>query len=195
MIPNLPEIPPKPSTEQLAQIVGELVQQLSYLLSGFLSSDNAREFGGWQVSQTRLETKQGRYPRIEFDSKELNISAFQTVDSYFRVSPDAYGSTPGIVMNSSTASALIYLLGSSLEILTAAGNAEIQISSGKNLDLFCNTISGYHTRVDSWEAILNVDSNRTLQQEVDQINENMIDINSLFTYCNNLDARITAMGG
>ncbi|KRE33296.1 hypothetical protein [Paenibacillus sp. Soil724D2] len=56
-IPNLPEIPPNPSTQQLAQVVGALVQELSYLLSGFLSSDNAREFGGWIVGKTELQSK------------------------------------------------------------------------------------------------------------------------------------------
>lgn len=56
-IPNLPEIPPNPSTQQLAQIVGALTQELTYLLSGFLSSDNAREFGGYIVGKTELQSK------------------------------------------------------------------------------------------------------------------------------------------
>jgi hypothetical protein len=198
-IPTLPEVPMKPTTEQLAQIVAEGFQQLGYLMSGFLSSDNAREFGGWIVNKTKLETKHGVYPRIEFDSKNLAILAAQTEGNYMRISPDAFGSTPGVVLSNSAASALLYLLGSSLSILTAAGNAEIQISSGKNLDLFCNATSGYKTRFDSWEAMLNVVSNRTLQEELDTLtsqgNTNMIDINSLFAYCGMLDARITALGG
>lgn len=56
-LPNLPEVPPNPSTQQLAQVVGALVQELSYLLSGFLSSENAREFGGWIVGKTELQSK------------------------------------------------------------------------------------------------------------------------------------------
>lgn len=56
-LPNLPEVPPNPTTQQLAQVVGALVQELSYLLSGFLSSNNAREFGGWQIGTTELQSK------------------------------------------------------------------------------------------------------------------------------------------
>lgn len=192
---SLPRIPLEADMQQVIIALNQALEELDWLFGGALDSKNAREFGGWQVSQTKLETKQGVYPRIEFDSGNLAIAAFQSADKYLRVSPDAFGSTPGIVISNSTAAALIYLLGSSLEILTTAGSAEIQLSSGKNLDLFCNTNSGYHTRVDSWDALLNVNSGRTLQQEVGQINENMIDINSLFAYCNSLDARITALGG
>lgn len=198
-IPNLPEIPPNPSTQQLAQIVGALTQELTYLLSGFLSSSNAREFGGWQVSQSKLETKKGVYPRIEFDSKDLAMAAYQTADKYFRVSPDAFGSTPGIEMINATAGALFYLLGNSLRLSTPDYEAEMQISSGKDLDLLCNTTGGYHTRVNSWSAFQNKFNSRTLQDEIDTLtaqgNANMIDINSLFAYCNNLDMRLTALGG
>jgi hypothetical protein len=56
-IPTLPEVPMKPTTEQLAQIVAEGFQQLGYLMSGFLSSDNAREFGGWQIGKTEMQSK------------------------------------------------------------------------------------------------------------------------------------------
>lgn len=198
-LPNLPEVPPNPSVQQLAQIVAELSQQLTYLLSGFLSSDNAREFGGWQVSQSKLETKPGIYPRIEFDSKDLAMAAYQTADSYFRVSPDAFGSTPGIVMSNALAAFLLYLNTDSLRLITPDYVNGMQIASGEDLDLLCNTTGGYHTRVNSWSALQNKFNSRTLQDELDTLtaqgNANMIDINSLFAYCDMLDARITALGG
>ena len=56
-IPNIPEVPPNPSTEQLAQIVAQGFQEIFYLLSGFLSSSNAREFGGWQIGPTEMQSK------------------------------------------------------------------------------------------------------------------------------------------
>lgn len=56
-LPNLPDVPHNPTLEQLTQIVAEMSQQLTYLLSGFLSSDNAKQFGGWQVGQTELQSK------------------------------------------------------------------------------------------------------------------------------------------
>lgn len=197
-IPNIPEVPPNPSNQQLAAIVAQGFQEIFYQMSGFLNSQNIKEVGGWIVGPTRLETKPGVYPRIVFDSNNLELTAYQDADNYFRVAPDAFGSTPGIEMHSILASALIYLLGSSLTLITAAGQAQIQISSGKNLDLFCNVTSGYKTRFDSWSAMLNVATGNTLQQDLDTLttqgNTNMVDINSLFAYCNSLDMRLTAAG-
>lgn len=56
-LPNLPEVPQKATLEQLTQIVAELSQQLTYLLSGFLGSQNILEAGGWRVGPTELQSK------------------------------------------------------------------------------------------------------------------------------------------
>lgn len=58
-LPNLPEVPPNPTTQQLAQVVGSLIQELSYLLGGFLSSDNARNFGGFDINRWNLKHESG----------------------------------------------------------------------------------------------------------------------------------------
>lgn len=56
-LPNLPDVPQKATLEQLNQIVAELSQQLTYLLSGFLGSQNILEAGGWRVGPTELQSK------------------------------------------------------------------------------------------------------------------------------------------
>lgn len=68
-LPNLPEVPQKATLEQLTQIVAEMSQQLTYLLSGFLGSQNAREFGGWQIGPTEMQSK----------DKTVGMSTEQTV--------------------------------------------------------------------------------------------------------------------
>lgn len=132
------------------------------------------------------------YPKVVLNSADTLVGAYADANNYTLLKPDAFGSTPGLTFISSLGAAFMYLLGSTLQIGTPVGNSDIQISSGKNLDLFCRVTSGYHTRVDSWSALQNFDSGHTLQQDLNTINVN---INSLFAYCNSLDARVTALGG
>lgn len=56
-IPNIPEIPPNPTTQQLAEIVAQGFQEIFYQLSGFINSQNIKEAGGWLVGPTELQSK------------------------------------------------------------------------------------------------------------------------------------------
>lgn len=44
------------SLSQVIEAVADLQDNLNFLLNGFLSSDNAREFGGWRIGKTELQS-------------------------------------------------------------------------------------------------------------------------------------------
>lgn len=109
----------------------------------------------------------GVYPRSEMSSSANQIAVYQSATNYTKLSPDAFGSTPGFTfVNGSSVQAFIYLLSTTLAILTPAGSADIQLSSGKDLRLSSNTASGYATYVDSWSGFRNSVTGRTLQQDL-----------------------------
>lgn len=155
--------------------------------------------GGILTAIAALFASSTGYPRVEMNSADGSIGAYQAADSYLEITPDAFGSTPGILMQSIANFAQMFLsnISQSLIIITPAGNSAIQISSGKDLDLSCN--SGYHVKVKNWSTFQMADNGNTLQQELDilltKANTNMVNISSLFAYCNNLDMRLTAIGG
>lgn len=138
-LPNLPEVPPNPSTQQLAQIVGSLVQELTYLLSGFLSSNNAREFGSWQVSNNELQSSK-TYPKVVLNGLNNFIAAYQDANNHLDFVPVA-GTAPGI-MWTAAASTLAYLQANAAfgVLLTTFGAAsDITLQSGGDINLSVGT--------------------------------------------------------
>lgn len=50
-------MPPDADKDRLIIILNQLIEELDWLLGGFVDSKNVREIGGWLVSKDRLESK------------------------------------------------------------------------------------------------------------------------------------------
>lgn len=133
-IPNLPTVPNNPTTHQLAEIVADLSQQLTYLLSGFLSSDNAREFGGWAVGKTELQSK----------DKTVGMSTDKTgVDPIRFWAGDVKDGSPNFIV---TDSGKVVLKSDSgyprIELNTDTGEISAYVSAGNGIKIVKTMFSG-----------------------------------------------------
>lgn len=94
---------------------------------------------GSVIVGSEIKTSESTYPRAEMSSTNKLFAAYQSAENYVKLSPDAFGSTPGFTFHNGTGiDALIYLYNNivqALSISTPAGAADISISSGKDLAL------------------------------------------------------------
>lgn len=76
-IPNEIELPSRrATTEELANKVGEIIEQYGYKLSGFLDTDCAREFGGWLIKKGMMVSKDGDVGMSTKDTDQDDIRFF-----------------------------------------------------------------------------------------------------------------------
>lgn len=144
-----------------------------------------------QVTMTgaTVQSTAGSYPRVLMSSSGNVFGVYQSADNYTTLSPDAFGSTPGLVFNNSSGAVGVYLSSGTFIIVSTPG-VKIQLSSAQDLELSCG--SGYSTSVNSWATFKNRNSNRTLQQDLDDL---LLRTASLQAQIDSLDARVSALGG
>lgn len=121
------------------------------------------------------------YPRVELDSTGNIFQAFRTDTDFVAIDPDLTGSATILVDNGSAFGIISNIL-NTFFINCITGNLKL----GSNGRLIISAGGGSDkVEFDSWSDIKNANSGRTLQQDLDDL-QNQID---------SLDGRVTALGG
>lgn len=132
-IPNIPEVPPNPTTEQLAQIVAQGFQEIFYQLSGFLNSQNAKEFGGWLVGSTELQSRDKRVgmstEKTGIDDIRFWAGDLKDGSPKFKVTESGIASMVSAILSSVAAGERVVIDSTGLHTYDASGVERITIGT------------------------------------------------------------------
>lgn len=148
-----------------------------------ISADLGKITAG-EVYGAYISSREAAYPRAELKSSGDVFAAFYNADNYIAVESD-YSGVPSLnFIQGGTLKGRMDTISSLLEIVGLGGL--ILFASGGDIQLNATGV----VKVQSWNKFYNAATNRTLQQDLDDIDSNFAALASLY---DSLNARVTAL--
>lgn len=133
-----------------------------------------------------IASREAAYPRAELKSSGDVFAAFYDANNYIAVESD-YSGVPSLnFFQGGTLKGRLDNLSSIMEMVGLGGL--ILSASGGDLELNASGV----VKVLNWSKLYNDTTNRTLQQDLDSIDSNIVALSSLY---DDLNARVTALEG
>jgi hypothetical protein len=148
-----------------------------------ISADLGKITAG-EIFGAYIASREAAYPRAELKSSGDVFAAFYDADNYIAVESDYFGVPSLNFFQGGTQKGRLDTISSLLEIVGLGGL--ILFASGGDLQLDATGV----VKVQSWDKFYNSATNRTLQQDLDDIDSNFAALASLY---DSLDARVTAL--
>lgn len=132
-----------------------------------------------EIYGSYIATANGTYPRIEFSSDDNLLNAMRSATNYISILPDVAGN-PQLYFDNGSVSGSLGIIVSTLILQAITGNLQLSASLG---DVIITAGPGDYVRFDSWSDIYSDAQTETLQQALDDLQDQIDD----------LDARVSAL--
>lgn len=131
-----------------------------------------------------MTKEEGVYPRAAMSSANNLFSAEASATDSVKIMATGFGEALIELLGQGVTGQIFPQLGKLL-IQTAYLNGDIQISSGENVELFTGFDASHKVKLANWGKLYSNLDSKTLQQEIDNLQNQITD----------LDDRVTALGG
>lgn len=162
----------KITVEELSAISADL----GHITAGLIES--IRIFGSY------IATRDGAYPRAEMSNTGDLFASYYNASNYIAIQADYFGVPSLNFFHSGNLKGRLDTISSLLEVVGLGGL--VLLASGGDLQLEATGV----VKVQSWNKFYNDATNRTLQQDLNSIDNNIIALSSLY---DSLNTRVTAL--